>query len=649
MNKAVALANNDTVLLSWIYDSKIPNCLGFAVYRKDASGTSTALPAWVGFQGDSNPTWQPKDTTVWPVQKFTWRDFEAKRGATYSYEIVPMTGSKGALQPAASLKLTTDAVTLTPKRGAFSSYFNRGILSTQALTRALPKGQSGGPSTTALQGHIDTPGDPLRLRLAGQILEGLTLLLNRAESDGGECYCALYELNDPELIAALLKAGKKVHIILSNTGSDDAENKPARQKLHQAGIDITDRMLANGHIGHNKFMLYVDGSGKPKAVLSGSTNWSYTGVCTQCNNALIFENDELAAAYLDYWKRLKADGKAQGPTLRQSDKTPVHGTIDGSQATVWYSPNTTQKSKPTHGAATPPDMAQVFQAMAQAKYAVLFVVFQPGTPSIIQYAAACENAKPGLIVYGAATDPQANNEFDTLLVHRSTKDTQTIPPDNVVVASAVNTQFAYWQKELLKLPGAHAIIHDKIVVIDPMSDDCVVITGSHNLGYRASYNNDENLVIVKGDKALAQAYATHVMDVYDHYRWRFTLGKQKTNAFSGLDPTPAWQDKYFQQTSLARKEALFWTGQSKPLPAVPAPPVPTSPPPARGGKSKSAAKGGKTKTKKARKATPKKARKTAKKKGKPAKKTMRKAKTKKATAKSARTRRTRARKKTKRT
>ena len=86
MDKAIAIANNDTVFFSWIYDQKIPDCLGFAVYRMDAAGR-TALPAWVGFKGGSNPSWQHKDTTVWPVQKFNWRDFTAVRGQTYTYAL----------------------------------------------------------------------------------------------------------------------------------------------------------------------------------------------------------------------------------------------------------------------------------------------------------------------------------------------------------------------------------------------------------------------------------------------------------------------------------------------------------------------------------------------------------------------------------
>jgi len=604
MNKAIAIANNDTVFLSWIYDTRINGCLGFAVNRIDSSKTFTPLPAWVGFRGGSNPDWQPKDTTVWPVQKFGWRDFTAVRGATYTYEIVPMTGSPGHLQPKINLALRTNSVTLTPVRGSFSVYFTNGILATQALTHVVPAGKNGAPAPDVLDNRIDQPGDPLRVKLAGQILEGVTSLLDRAETEGGDCFAALYELDDPELIKRLLDAKNYLHLILGNTGASDSENRPARQALHSAGIDITDRMVGNGHIAHNKFCIYRDQTQVPRAVLTGSTNWTSTGLCTQSNNAVVIENDALAKAYFDYWDLLKTDvlqsNSNQAPPLRQADTTSHSANIDGASTTIWFSPNTKARSKPKNNPPTPPDMQQVFAAMAQAKQAIIFLVFQPGSPSIVEYAAACENAKPGLLIYGAATDPHANQDYKTLLFHRSTKNMAIVDDNKAVVsASGINTQFAYWQKELLKLPNAHAIIHDKIVVIDPMSPDCVVITGSHNQGFRASYANDENFIIVRGHQELASAYATHVMDVYDHYRWRFTLSSTSLkNAFSGLDPTAAWQDKYFAANSTARQEALFWTGQLPALPPAPAPTVPMKPATIN---AKSGGRMGKTAAKKAAK------------------------------------------------
>jgi phosphatidylserine/phosphatidylglycerophosphate/cardiolipin synthase-like enzyme len=102
-----------------------------------------------------------------------------------------------------------------------------------------------------------------------------------------------------------------------------------------------------------------------------------------------------------------------------------------------------------------------------------------------------------------------------------------------------------------KLTVGRAIIHDKILVLDPTDPvNCTVAFGSHNLGNKASYSNDENLVIVRGHRPLALAYAAHVLDVFDHYRFRAveaelakkTGGSAATKTFDGfLDKTDGWQ------------------------------------------------------------------------------------------------------------
>lgn len=175
-------------------------------------------------------------------------------------------------------------------------------------------------------------------------------------------------------------------------------------------------------------------------------------------------------------------------------------------------------------------MKEVFDVMDGAKRAIFFLAFMPGTPSIMTKLEECEEKNPNLLIHGALTDDKAVDAYHVDLYHRSGKK----PDATVVAATAINDQFAFWQKELLKSsPQAHAIIHDKIVVIDPLSPDCVVITGSHNLGCRASYNNDENMLI-RGNRALAESYTAHVMDVYDHYRFRYKLQTQKSKAWQGL-------------------------------------------------------------------------------------------------------------------
>jgi phosphatidylserine/phosphatidylglycerophosphate/cardiolipin synthase-like enzyme len=88
--------------------------------------------------------------------------------------------------------------------------------------------------------------------------------------------------------------------------------------------------------------------------------------------------------------------------------------------------------------------------------------------------------------------------------------------------------------------GGHAIIHSKVVVIDPFSADDVVITGSHNFSTSASSKNDEDFIIIRGDRPLAEAYAVNIMGAYAHYRWRALL-TQVRKPFNGLRDNAAWQ------------------------------------------------------------------------------------------------------------
>jgi hypothetical protein len=274
---AVAISNNDMVYLHWHVEGKIPKCLGFSVIRHEAdSNRSQALPAMVGFSSDTREGKQDaskkfRDTNVWPIQKYAWKDLFAKRSGTYWYEIVPMIGSPGELKPDPSRAMRTNSVTLDSKRGDCSIFFNRGIISTQAIAASLPKGKSGLPNTKILEQRIAKPNDSIRARLVGDLETGVLKLFERAKNEGGECYCALYELSDKDLFGNLASLEKKVHVVLSNAGEDteegsgdgDKTNADARHKLHGLNIDITDRMLKKGYIGHNKFVVYVKGGPSP--------------------------------------------------------------------------------------------------------------------------------------------------------------------------------------------------------------------------------------------------------------------------------------------------------------------------------------------------------------------------------------------------
>ena len=100
--------------------------------------------------------------------------------------------------------------------------------------------------------------------------------------------------------------------------------------------------------------------------------------------------------------------------------------------------------------------------------------------------------------------------------------------------------------------GLNAIVHSKTIIVDPFSDNCAVVTGSHNFSDSASQKNDENLVIVRGNKALAQAYAVHIQGVYDHYSWRAFLS-------DGGNPDELFQSlKEWKPNGSRVRDLAFW-------------------------------------------------------------------------------------------
>ena len=599
--KAVAFANNDIAVVAWTFGGKVPGCLGFAVYRIDVrAGTETCLPAMATFP-DQDASKPGRTTADDPVQKFYWKDVYAKRGGTYRYKIVPMGGTPGNLQPMTYGPAISNTVQLSPHYGTLSAYFNRGILATQATAHKLD--DDGGKTPETLEEHIDKIGDPLRDDLMGQLIEALTTLSDEAASDGGDAYCALYEFEDPEAIDHLKTLGAHAHVILSNMpsgGKGEEKTKDAyaaeRDDIRQAGLDVIDRFMPSGHIGHNKFQVLVDNG--PQAVMFGSTNWTSHALCAQTNNAVVARSPALAAAYLDYWKRLKDDtdppgegGKAlQSAEFREAnakklDPIPLE---DGSgEVDLWFSPNTehARSSKAGKDEETPPDLAEVFDIIAKARQAIVFLAFEPGRPSIVDAIAEAQKANPALFIRGAVTAADSAGEYMTAISsdgdaepHKHHKGDPPVPEDYRVIHARGVTKsdaFGQWEAELNQ--AGHAVIHDKIVVVDPFSDTCVVITGSHNLGYRASYNNDENMAIIRNHRAVAEAYAAHCLDVYDHYAWRYWLSTENEKAWHFLSTDDSWQDSYFTADNQVKSAELnFWLAASPSTEALPTPNVEAS-------------------------------------------------------------------------
>ena len=477
----------------------------------------------------------------------------------------------------------TNAVTVTSRRPPFRSSFTNGILAAQWLSNVL--NEDGVIEANELLDKISNPADPHRKYLAGDVLP----LLHELFARPGSFHLALYELEDAELEQLILDNRERLQLVLANTGVSggawDVRNAPARARLHAAvGPRLQDRMFNNStHIGHNKFVVHTDPAGVPQAVFTGSTNWTSTGVAGQTNNALLIEDGTVAQAYLAYWQRMH-DGDMlppsapllsstmgatqQGLAFRAANETPSRVPLAGGSATIetWFSPNMQQRRKPiskTKPAPVPPDLKAVYRLMRHAKDAILFLAFYPGqrgVDCIIGEAIDIGRKDASLLVTGAVSSPQAMPNYvpsakddDSGELVAEGRSPTMFREGNVEIVRAARIDERsllgdLGVEQLTAKGGIGAIIHDKIVVIDPLSADCCVILGSHNLGFKASYSNDENMVVVSGHRELAMAYAVHVLDVYDHYRFRALqnqAAEQSKKRWSGfLDTSDKWQNHY---------------------------------------------------------------------------------------------------------
>ena len=250
MHNAVAFADNDVITIAWSYGKKPDGCMGFAIYRIDNKGNEEALPSHAVFKGDKIQKGQKTDQ--FPVQKFYWKDVYARliaektKNRKFRYKVVPLEGKPHALKPMSALPhIISNEVEIAPALSPYiSAYFNRGLISTQRVSRAF----KGAPAKGLLIEQIKDPKSDLRASLSGDMVEALTGFLDRAKSSG-TIYAALYELGDAELIAGLKSLGKRLQIVLSNSVTKDAKGKTAdanqlaRDTLTKSAKTIVNRIM----------------------------------------------------------------------------------------------------------------------------------------------------------------------------------------------------------------------------------------------------------------------------------------------------------------------------------------------------------------------------------------------------------------------
>lgn len=580
----VVRANIDGVVIARRTPGKIEGCLGFAIER-DVEGDavkSVVLDTQLPFMGQAAaPAGTTKPSTTWPIQRFVWTDYEAPETTAVRYRIRPVGGSPETTEPFAdeACSAWSDPVIrrATESSPGYALYPNRGVVAApwiekrvKVLQHAAGKPRPSGWSI--VQREIADPNSSLRADLAGPVLAALRDEFARAERDGESIHLALFELRDRELIDLIKAAGPRAHVILAN-GSFDTDdpdpNSQAADELTADGIDLRRRMVSSGHYAHNKFAVFSKGDG-PERVWTGSTNWTPTGLCTQSNHAVLVSDATLARSYRDYWERLAESGSGYPPKLADDDTT---ATSPGQSDTrAWFAPVKHYVDLDDAGA-----------LIDGAQQGALFLMFRPGNDHTLVDNLERLHTR-GLFIRGVVNRGflGQDNTAPAIDFFNASATAQHVDPD-LVLPDRLSETVGTLDPEV----GVQGVlIHSKVVVIDPFGNDPVIITGSHNFGQKASAHNDDNLLIIRGQKNLAAEFAVYIMNVYDHYKWRYSLGLRRKHDdkppvaaiaksathhnWYGLIPGDRWQTPHY--LARAALQASFWFGASPVPPALPASP-----------------------------------------------------------------------------
>ncbi|HEY0020842.1 MAG TPA: phospholipase D-like domain-containing protein [Longimicrobium sp.] len=485
-------------------------------------------------------------TRYQPLQSFQWADYSVKPGRDYTYTVVALHGNPKDLQ--VRVELDVSVTTEVETGPVHSAFFNRGSVATQEYARRFqnePPGKAG-------QGAYDW--------LSRGLLEALLAFLGRARK-GWEIHGAVYELQWPAVLDALKAAqdrGAVVHMLYDDI-EDYEDGKPTgpwhknRAAVAAAGLAAVCKGRANGKLMHNKFFV-LSKNEKPVAVWTGSTNLTENGIFGHSNVGQIVEDKQIAGGYLKYWHRLEGDPPV-GEEYRTSNvsASPTPPVPWEATTTAVFSPRGTGL-----------DALRWYADIAGQAQDALFMTFAFGMHKFFK-----EVYREDDDVLRMALMEKEGNNYRTL--EQDKIDIQEIRNrPNVVVALGnriVTNSFDRWLKEMSRInPHVHVYwVHTKYMLVDPLSDSPIVVAGSANFSKASSDSNDENMLVIRGDKRIADIFFGEYMRLYTHYAFRESVKRYMERKKAGLVTEEwkpqflvnhdSWMDPYFDPDDTTARNA----------------------------------------------------------------------------------------------
>ncbi|MBL7725859.1 MAG: hypothetical protein JNK27_17100 [Chitinophagaceae bacterium] len=551
-------------------DANTKKLLGFAVERIDKrNGGRKFMEGYKVFkQLLPSPTEDTEVSTyTHPVQSFVWDDFTCFGDTEYEYYFFPLKGTPKAIDRTGrkiSIKVKTEKLFSDT---AHDIFFNRGVASSQAYRRKffnLPPDK------------MNNPDMYLRAMnwLSRQLDDALLDFIKQAEK-GDTLLGCFYEFHYQPVVQAFKEAldrGVKVQIIVDakeNESTDKDGNfhesfprvknletlKKAGFSLKKSDKIIFQRTAKTNDIQHNKFIVFVSKkqNNAPVAVWTGSTNISMGGIHGQTNVGHWVRNKKTAELYKKYWEILSKDpggkeGDDRSTVLKKNNalKADIMKLQDDIEFKDWDD--------------VPIGITPIFSP-------------RKGLTMLETYVKMMDNAKDAACITLAfginklfkdyLLDNTDQNHISFLLLEKQDKPKKNSKQPFVKIGakqnvyqawgSYINDNLYQWAEETsarqLGLNTHVVYIHSKFLLVDPLSDDPVVVTGSANFSEPSTNANDENMIIIRGNQRAADIYFTEFNRLFNHYYFRAVYSNVKqdratkdANIF--LQPSDKWLEKY---------------------------------------------------------------------------------------------------------
>jgi hypothetical protein len=514
-----AISGLHVVTLAWDLvqgqEAKREGLLGFAIERSELKeGTVIERYFLRGikrfqFKDEGVAPGTPMPTSEHPIQSFQWGDYTAKPARTYRYKVMPVYGRPKLIElddaSATTVEITTES---EEGRGGDDGqprhdvYFNRGAAGSQAYARKF----SDKPDETK-------PDSDQMVWLSRGLFEALTTFIGRAAGADAKDYklrAMLYEfryLPVGKAFAAARKAGADVAVRYEAQSYKD-ENEAMIGKARIKSICKPQKSRAG--IRHNKFIVLIH-KNNPTAVWTGSTNISAGGIFGHSNVGHVIWDESIARLFLDYWDRLAKPDVTRGPLVKENlevEPTPAPKSAPPSDRMLTlFSPRDGDKTLET--------LHWYADVMDSAKR-VLCMTFAFNLDQFFLDVLLRKNDTLRYAVFDKNLQTDVEDQIDQ--VH------------NTVIAAGAKLEehdLESFVGEKLTGFNKNQYIHDKFMLVDPLGDDPIVVTGTANFSGPSQSDNDENMVVIRGNLRVADIYFGEFMRIFDHLYSRYIVGKMK--------------------------------------------------------------------------------------------------------------------------